>query len=231
MGKGPSVDQGEGFFKSKEKGQYLGEPATKVVLPVIIWWTFRNKNPVGTTGERSDKGQVSKMRARSIPLGATIHKQPGWQVPIVGERTEDPLFHSWGEGKSTLRQLLKEILAPKSTFCSCSPATVAPNLRALSVLFHCLCVCARTHAHAGVCGTGWRQGKGPHQEGYGSLQICYHWETSRDSPGKRRGLLLGPRDNRVRRVLPTVPAHHFQHKRPLVAARDRHFEQSKCPYG
>lgn len=184
-----------------------------MVLPIIIWWTFRNKNPVSTTGERSDKGQVSKMRARSITLGAALHKQPrlyptGWPVPIVGERTEDPLFHSWGEGKSTLRQLLKEILPPKGTFCSCSPATVAPNLR----------------AHAGVCGTGWGQGKGPQQEGHGRLQICYRWETSRDSPGERKGLLLGPWDNRVRMgVLPTVAAHHFQHKRPLVAARNRHF--------
>lgn len=62
------------FLKGKEKCQYLAEPATKVVLPVIIWRTFRNKNPVGATGERSDKGQVSKMRARSITLGARFYR-------------------------------------------------------------------------------------------------------------------------------------------------------------
>lgn len=70
------MEQGEGFFifKDKKKCQYLAEPATKVVLPVIIWWTFGNKNPVRTTGERGDKGQVSKVKARSITLGVILHK-------------------------------------------------------------------------------------------------------------------------------------------------------------
>jgi hypothetical protein len=53
------------FLKDEIKHQYLTEPATKVFLPVIIWWTFWNKNPVGPTGERGDKGQVSEMKPRS----------------------------------------------------------------------------------------------------------------------------------------------------------------------
>lgn len=45
-----------------------------------------------------------------------------------------------------------------------------------------------------MMGEEWRQGKGPHQEEHAHVLICYHWETSLDSPGKRRGLLLGPQD-------------------------------------
>lgn len=52
--------------KGKIKGRYLAEPATKMLLPGIIRRTLRNKNPVGPTGERGDKGQVPEMRARSI---------------------------------------------------------------------------------------------------------------------------------------------------------------------
>lgn len=62
------------FFRSKIKCQYLRKPATKVFLPVIIRWTFRNKNPVSPTGERGDKGQVSDMRGRSMTLGTILHK-------------------------------------------------------------------------------------------------------------------------------------------------------------
>ena len=66
--------RGTFFLSAKKKCQYLTEPATKVFLPVIIWWTFRNKDPVGTTGERGNKGQVSEMRTRSITLVATLHQ-------------------------------------------------------------------------------------------------------------------------------------------------------------
>lgn len=70
------MKQGEEFYflRAKKKCQYLAEPATKVLLPVIIWWTFRNKNPVGATGERGDKGEVSEMRTRGIMLGAPLHR-------------------------------------------------------------------------------------------------------------------------------------------------------------
>lgn len=68
------MEQGEGFLKGKIKCQYLAESATKVLLPVVIWWTFRNKNPVGPTGQRGDKGQVSETRARSILLEVVFYK-------------------------------------------------------------------------------------------------------------------------------------------------------------
>jgi hypothetical protein len=55
-----------GSAQGKIKCQYLTEPATKVFFPVIVWRTLRNKNPVGPTGQRGDKGQVSRMRARSM---------------------------------------------------------------------------------------------------------------------------------------------------------------------
>lgn len=54
------------FPKGKIKHRYLTEPPTKVFLPIIIWWTFRNKNPIGPTGQRGDKGQISEVRARSM---------------------------------------------------------------------------------------------------------------------------------------------------------------------
>ena len=59
-------NRARGFSKGKTKCQYLTEPATKVFLPVVIWWTLGNKDPVGPTGEGSDKGQVSEMRASSV---------------------------------------------------------------------------------------------------------------------------------------------------------------------
>lgn len=129
------------------------------------------------------------------------------------------------------RQLLKEGLFLKSTFYSCSPPTVASSLRALRAPSHCLCARAhahvRTQAHAGLWEVEWSA-----QEDRVHLQVCYPWETPLDSPGKRTGPLLGPRNRWVKMgILPTMPAHHFQHKRPLVAARDRHFTQSNCPYG
>lgn len=54
-----------GLFKAKVKCQYLTETATKVFFPVIIWRTLGNENPVGPTRQRGDKGQVSRMRAKS----------------------------------------------------------------------------------------------------------------------------------------------------------------------
>lgn len=64
-----------------------------------------------------------------------------------------------------LRQLLNEVLSLKSTFYSCSPATVASNLRALSVL----CTCAQ--AHPCTCGDG------------GWNKVGGHAKTSTDTSG------------------------------------------------
>lgn len=67
----------------QSKVKYLTEPATKVFLPVIIWWTFRNKHPVGTTGQRGDKGQVSKITVRSMALGTTLCEQSLFVLQLV----------------------------------------------------------------------------------------------------------------------------------------------------
>lgn len=95
-------NRARGFSKGKTKCQYLAEPATKVFLPVVIWWTLGNKDPVGPTGEGSDKGQVSEMRASSVTAGATDRSQmtPFPTRPpsaIGGGRSAELLFHSWGE--------------------------------------------------------------------------------------------------------------------------------------
>lgn len=72
-----NIETGRGIllFKSKiKKCQYLAQPATQVLLPVVIRWTFRNEHPVGTAGERGDKGEVSETRTRGITLGAALHR-------------------------------------------------------------------------------------------------------------------------------------------------------------
>lgn len=76
-----------------------------MLLPVVIRWTLRNKNPVSPTGERRDKGQVSEMRGRSVTLGAILHELPhpypaGPPGPITGEMCEDLCFRAWGKSKS-----------------------------------------------------------------------------------------------------------------------------------
>lgn len=92
-------------MKEQDKCQYLAEPTTKVFLPVVIWWTLGNEDPVGPTGEGSDKGQVPEMRAGSVTAGATDHGQPPPFLtrppgPTGGGRPAEPPFHGWGDGRS-----------------------------------------------------------------------------------------------------------------------------------
>ena len=142
------------------------------------------------------------------------------------------LFLSWGEGKSTLETASQGgsvpeehflfVLTSHSGFQSQSPVCSF-------ILPVRLCTHTRVHtgAHRSVWEVEWSA-----QEDCVHLQVCYPCKTPLDSPEKRKGPLLGPRNKWVKMgILPTMPAHHFQHKRPLVAARDRRFTQSKCPYG
>lgn len=93
-------------------------------------------------------------------------------------------------------QLLDEILSLKR-----APSIHAQLPQWLPISEHCLffhTACVPVHVHTCtwkyVWEVEWRQAKGAHQEEYVDLQICYHWETSLDSPGKRKGLSLDPQD-------------------------------------
>ena len=88
------------------------------------------------------------------------------------------------------RQLLSELLPLKRPFYSHSPASVAPSLRALSALSHCMCVqCVRE--------VGGDEERWSHQEKCVDLLICPHGEPPR-SLEKRKGLLLVHRINELR---------------------------------
>lgn len=53
------------MLKDKRKRLYLTEPPAKVLLPVVVWRTLRNEDPVGPTGQRGDEGQIPGTRAGS----------------------------------------------------------------------------------------------------------------------------------------------------------------------
>ena len=135
-----------------------------MLLPVIIWRTLRNKNPVGPTGERGDKGQVSETRARSVTPGATLPKQPlpflTTPSPAAGERSEEPPFHSWGEGTSPTGSANQRDSVPEGALLStltCHSGSPSQST-----------VCSFTRARVG-CKGGWLEmGKGSHPSVYTS---------------------------------------------------------------
>ena len=144
-----------------------------MLLPVVIWWTLGNKDPVGPTGEGSDKGQVSEMRARSVMAGATDHSQPPPfptrpPSPIGGERSAELLFHSWGDGRSPTETAAQRGSVPQEALLFTHPPQWLP-VSEHCLLFHTACA----HVHMWVCkGGGWDEERWPHRKKCVGLLIC-----------------------------------------------------------
>lgn len=203
--KGISSRAGRGVSKGEIRRRYLAEPATQVLLPVIIWRTLRNKHPVSPTGQRGDKGQVSETRARSVAPGATLHQQPlpflTRPSPIATERSEEPRFILGARGRAPLVPLISGILSLKS------PSIHAHLPQRLRISERCLLF------HTCMCGMGRLRGDGERQA---PQEECVHLQSATTGrppwtpQGRGKGYCLVHGINEPRwGILPTVPAHHF----------------------